>query len=123
MDSYLTVEANNVNYIQQQQAQFRVNSYEGLMDHIHKQAEHEGKQPCNVVILPSSFHGLARGLQQHYQDVLVIVGKHGKPNLFFTFTCNPKSKDSVNNIPPGQTAGERLDIVVRVFKMHLKELI
>jgi len=29
-------------------------------------------------------------MQQRFQDAMVMVMKIGKPDLFITFTCNPK---------------------------------
>ena len=62
-------------------------------------------------------------MQQHYQDAMAIVARYGKPDLFLTFTCNPKCKDIINALPAGQLAAGRPDIVSRVFKLHLEELI
>jgi hypothetical protein len=123
VDSYLKVESNNLNYIRQNQTQLRVDSYQGLMDHINTRAENENKEPGKMVILPSSFKGSPRSMQQHYQDAMSIVRKYGKPDLFLTFTCNPRHKDIVENLLPGQTAADRPDIVSRVFKLHLGELL
>jgi hypothetical protein len=122
VDSYLRVESNNLNYIRTKQSQLRVDSYQGLMDHIHTRAANEGKQPGTIVILPSSFQGSPRAMQQHYQDAMTIVTTYGKPDLFVTFTCNPRCKNIVDALPAGQTAADRPDIVARVFKLHLDEL-
>jgi hypothetical protein len=54
VDSYLRIESGRLNYIRQNQSDLRVDSYAGLMDHIHSQAENQGRQIGNVVILPSS---------------------------------------------------------------------
>ena len=47
-------------------------------------------KPGKMVVLPSSFQGSPRTLLQNYQDAMAIVAKYGKPELFVTFTCNPK---------------------------------
>ena len=39
-----------------------------------------------------------------------------KPDLFITFTCNPKWKEIQENLMPRQTSWDRPDIVCRVFK-------
>jgi hypothetical protein len=122
VDSYLRVESNNLNYIRQKQSQLRVDSYQGLMDHMQTQAHNEGKQLGTIVILPSSFKGSPQAMQQHYQDAMTIVTTYGKPDLFLTFTCNPRCKDIANALPAGQTAADRPDIVARVFKLHLDQL-
>lgn len=62
---------------------------------------------------------------QQYQDVMAICRWAGLPNLFITFACNPCRKKinyMLNNIP-GQMAKDRPDVVTRVFRLKLKELI
>jgi hypothetical protein len=61
-------------------------------------------------------------MQQHYQDAMAIVAKFGKPDLFCTFTCNPTCKDITDALLPGQQPSDRPDIVSRVFKIHLEQL-
>ena len=122
VDAYVRVESNNLNFIKQHQSKLRVESYQGLMDHIHSQADNAGKTPGTAVILPSSFQGSPRAMQQHYQDAMAIVRMYGKPDLFLTFTCNPRWKEIADNLLPGQTAADRPDLVARVFKMYLNEL-
>ena len=75
-----------------------------------------------VVILPSSFAGSPRDMQQQYQDAMAIVAKKGRPNYFLTYTCNPKSREIIENLLPGQRASDRPDLVSRVFKQKLEEL-
>ena len=41
------------------------------------------------IVLPSSFKGSPRNMQQRFQDAMVMIMKIGKPDLFITFTCNP----------------------------------
>ena len=62
-------------------------------------------------------------MQQNYQDAMSIVTKFGKPDLFLTFTCNPKCEDILQALPEGQRPEDRPDIVARVYKLHLKELL
>jgi hypothetical protein len=54
---------------------------------------------------------------------MAIVAKHGKPDIFVTFTCNPKWAAITDELPPGQTTSDRPDIFTRVFKIYLKELL
>ena len=92
------------------------------MDHLHNQAADQNLQPGKVIVLPSSFTDSPRNMQQNYQDAMAIVSKFGRPDLFLTFTCNPKCKDIQDAIPEGQRVEDRPDIVARVFRLHLKEL-
>ena len=60
---------------------------------------------------------------QLYQDAMTIVRKYGKPDLFITFTCNPLWDDISSNLSPNQKVTDRPDLVVRVFKLKLRELL
>ena len=52
------------------------------------------------VVLPSSFTGGPRYMCQLYQDAMAIVRKKGKPDLFITFTCNPKWPEIAEGLLP-----------------------
>ena len=123
VDAYIRTEAARVDFVNRHQQQLRVETYKGLMDFVHSQAQAQNKKTGKVVVLPSSFQGSPRNMQQNFQDAMSIVTKFGKPNLFLTFTCNPRCKDILDALPPGQRSEDRPDIVARVFKLHLKELI
>ena len=62
-------------------------------------------------------------MPQMYQDAMAIVRRYGKPDLFITFTCNPKWPDIEKNVLSGQTSTDRPDLVARVFHMKLKDLL
>ena len=52
-----------------------------------------------------------------------IVRKYGKPDLFITFTCNPKWEEISSALIGNQKATDRPDLIVRVFRMKSKELL
>ena len=62
-------------------------------------------------------------MQQNYQDAMAIVRKYGEPDLFITFTCNPRWKEIEEQLFPGQTPSDKPDHIARVFKLKLNELI
>ena len=93
------------------------------MDHLYFEAAQHNLQPGRMVILPSTFQGSPRAMQQNYQDAMAIVCKFGKPDLFLTFTCNPKAISIIENLPPGVGAENRPDLVAHVFKRQLHELL
>jgi len=77
----------------------------------------------NLSILPSTFKGGPREMWQLYQDAMAIVRYCGKPDLFITMTCNPLWPEILAELLPGQTAQDRPDLVVRVFKLKLNALL
>ena len=62
-------------------------------------------------------------MQQNYQDAMAIVAKYGKPDLFLTYTCNPKTKEITENMKNGERPEYRPDLLSRVFKLHLAKLL
>ena len=109
VDAYVKTEASRLDYIRRNQCALRVEMYQGLMDHLYFEAAQHNLQPGRMVILPSTFQGSPRAMQQNYQDAMAIVCKFGKPDLFLTFTCNPKAKSITENLPPGVGAENRPD--------------
>ncbi|CAF4462084.1 unnamed protein product [Rotaria sp. Silwood2] len=89
VDAYVKTEQNRLAFHRQNQQALRVELYQGLMDHLANEAVIEELKPGRVVILPSSFQGSPRAMQQNYQDAMAIARKYGKLDLFITFTCNP----------------------------------
>ncbi|UYV76485.1 hypothetical protein LAZ67_14000604 [Cordylochernes scorpioides] len=47
----------------------------------------------------------------------------GRPDLFVTFTCNPRWTDIVENLLPNQNPSDRPDLVARVFNLKLQQLL
>ncbi|CAI5722376.1 unnamed protein product [Peronospora effusa] len=74
------------------------------------------------MILPSSFAGSDRQMSQLYQDAMAIVRKYGRPDLFVTFTCNPKWPEIRAELEPGQQPHDRPELVARLFNLKLQEL-
>ncbi len=61
-------------------------------------------------------------MTQKFQDAMAIVRTFGRPDLFVTFTCNPTWREITENLLPNQSYDMRPDLVARVFKLKLKEL-
>ena len=62
-------------------------------------------------------------MKQLYQDTIALSTKFGRPDLFTTFTCNPKWKEIQENLLPGEQASERPDLIARVFNLKLRALL
>lgn len=57
-------------------------------------------------------------MHEKSQDAMTYVRKHGRPDLFIIFTCNPEWSEIKNELFPGRTSKDRHDLISRVF--HLK---
>ena len=120
VDGWTKVEGNNLNWLRHNQQHLRSETYQGLYDHLH--TANPDADIGRVIILPSSFPGSPRNMYQNFQDAMSIVRVHGKPDIFLTFTANPKCQEITESLLPGQTANDRPDIVSRVFYLKLHEL-
>jgi len=72
------------------------------------------------MILPASFFGRPRGMRKRYTDVITLVQKFGKPDIFLTMTCNPQWNEIENELYPRGEAQERPRLVVRIFTAEVE---
>jgi hypothetical protein len=124
VDAYTCVEEYRLIWIRSNQLQLRSEVYYGLKDAVFK----GDTTPSSVgkrIILPSSFTGSLRYMIQNYQDAMAICRWAGYPDLFITFTCNPKwpKIETFLSLIPGQRPEDRPDIIARVFKIKLDQLL
>nr|XP_009804789.1 PREDICTED: uncharacterized protein LOC104249954 [Nicotiana sylvestris] len=123
VDGFTMVESSRLKYIITHQKQLRAHMYKGLEDAV----LHGEINPSSLgkrIILSSSFTGGARYMIQNYQDAMAICKWAGYPNLFITFTCNPKWPEISRFVKSkGLQPEDRLGILARVFKIKLDRLI
>ncbi|KAL5162368.1 ATP-dependent DNA helicase pif1 [Glycine soja] len=113
IDGYCMIEPQKLNYVRQHQQQLRVDKYinlTGSNDHLETLGRDRGKR----IILPSSFVGSQRYMEQLYFDGMEICGHLGFPDLFLTMTCNPtwpeiQRKVTQSNLTPNNCP----DIITR----------
>ena len=122
VDAYLKVESGRLNWQRNNQNTLRADLYRGLQDAV-EAGDNDMRTLGRRVVLSSSFIGGPRAMRQLYQDAMSVVTRHGKPDLFITFTCNPRWPEITENLQPGQDASNRPDLVARVFNLKVKELI
>ena len=121
--SWVKTETNKLNFLRHNQTQLRAELYSNLRDHVLASDAGPVGRVGIPVILPATFTGSPRDLHGRYQDAMAVVRKHGKPDLFITFTCNPRHPDIMENLLPHQQPQDRPDIVARVFKGQVEELL
>lgn len=76
-----------------------------------------GKNIGVQFILHGSFTGGPRYMFLNYHDGMAICRQYGAPDLFITFTCDPKWPEIADALAaePGQVAADRLDITTQEF--------
>jgi len=119
-DQWIKIEEERLNFIRYNQNQFKVELYSGLVDAV---MANETREAGKFVVLPSSFQNSPRNMQQHFQDGMAVVRGTSLPDLFITYTANPKWREVTENLEEGQTAADRPDLVARVFGMKLRTFI
>ncbi|XP_071740490.1 uncharacterized protein [Rutidosis leptorrhynchoides] len=89
VDAYTMVESERISYIRNNQNILRCDSLRNLTN-----ASNLGNNDIsllgNRMKLPSSFTGSARYMFEKYRDAMALCRTFGYPDLFLTFTCNPK---------------------------------
>lgn len=120
VDQYTKIEQTRLNYLKFNQDSLRTDLYCRVSDALHAVTSNDlGRH----IILPSSFSGGPRHMYQLYQDAMAIMSCFGKPDLFVTFTCNPKWAEITRELSSYQSANDRPDLTARVFHVKLREFL
>ncbi|GJV77693.1 ATP-dependent DNA helicase PIF1 [Tanacetum coccineum] len=123
VDGYTMIESQRLSYIRNQQKKLRCDSYRNLttaMSNGSTYASDIGKP----IRLPSSFTGGSRYILHNYMDDMDICKWFGYPDLFITVTCNPEWPKITRFLNDKDLNPEdRPDILCRLFKMKLDQLI
>ncbi|GFY19856.1 ATP-dependent DNA helicase [Trichonephila clavipes] len=125
VDMYAKVESERLRFLRFNQAKLRSEEYIHLRDAVAGNIDGNlnPNDIGNAFILPSSYIGSPRNMQEYMQDAMTYVRHYGRPDLFITFTCNPNWEEIQTLLLPGQQAIHRHDLTARVFKQKLKSLI
>jgi hypothetical protein len=122
VDAFVACETTALDWLRKHQDKIRADVYNGLTDTLIR----EDVSPADLgrrFVLPSSFTGGDRFMQQLFQDSMAIVRYFGKPTFFITFTANPRWPEIVKNLFPGQRPNDRPDLIARVFRLKIQELL
>lgn len=125
LDAWVSVETAILDFIRRNQDELRTDSAAGLTDALNPtenlpaSVDRLGKR----IILPSSFSGSDRYMNQLYQDSMAIVREKGSPTLFITVTANPHWEEITRELMEGQDPKDRPDLIARVFAMKIKALL
>ncbi|XP_076029108.1 uncharacterized protein LOC143017956 [Oratosquilla oratoria] len=119
---YAKIEFERLLYIQNNQTKLRVEEYSLLKDALNSDRNINPQDLGKAVILPSSYIGSPRYWKERTQDAMCYGREYGRPDLFITFTCNPKWDEITENLQNGQNPADRHDIVARVFKQKLNKM-
>ncbi|XP_057426226.1 uncharacterized protein LOC130719626 [Lotus japonicus] len=123
VDAYTMIESQRLNWVRFNQNKIRAEVYSGLHDAVAR-GDTEATTTGKRIILPASYMGSTRYMFNNCQDAMAICKRFGYPDLFITITCNtnwPEIKSFVES--RRSRPDERPDILVRIFKMKMNQLI
>jgi hypothetical protein len=122
VDAYVVIEQSRLKYLRLNQKNLRTDLYQGLQNAI-VVGDNSATAIGQKIILPSSFTIGPHHMVQNYQDAMAICRWASCLDAFVTFTCNPQWLEIKRALLLGQQPQDRPDLVIRVFKIKLKELI
>ncbi|GFR06687.1 ATP-dependent DNA helicase [Trichonephila clavata] len=121
VDMFAKIESERLNWIRHNQKKLRSEEYIHLKDAI-TATDGQLSELGKMVVLPSSFTGGSRYMHERTQDAMTYVRHFGRPDLFITFTCNPKWTEIVDLLNQGQKSHDTHDIIARAFRVKVKHI-
>lgn len=124
VDAFSVIEQTRLHWYRTHQSTVRADMYQNIRDQVRKGDENPNS--CGKsFILPASFTGSKRYMNQNFLDALAICRAIGHPDIFLTMTANSKWPEIQQMLDhtPGLTADDAPDIVTRVFKLKLDQLL
>lgn len=113
VDMYVKIETERLHYIRFNQLKLRTEEYIHLRDAI--SSERDANDIGRLTILPATYVGSPRHMHEYAQDAMTYVRYYGRPDLFITFTCNPKWIHITQLLLSRQTSSEN-------FHLHIQSL-
>ncbi|XP_074289497.1 uncharacterized protein LOC141614650 [Silene latifolia] len=122
VDGYMMVESQRLSFLRHNQGLLRVETYKNLANAVNR-GETEPSSAGSRIFMSSSVLQSDGYTIGNFQDTMTICKWYGYPDLFITFTCNPKWPEIMRFVSKrGLRPEDRPDILSRVFKMKLAEL-
>ncbi|XP_074327157.1 uncharacterized protein LOC141665073 [Apium graveolens] len=124
VDAFTAIKQYRLDWIRDHQTTIRSDLYHNIRDAMQK----GDRNPSNIgkaIILPASFTGCKRYMTQYFKDSLAICQTLGHPSLFLTMTTNtnwPEIQRMLKHML-GVDVADAPDVVARVFKMKVDQLI
>ncbi|XP_074301054.1 uncharacterized protein LOC141632403 [Silene latifolia] len=121
VDMYVKIENTRLDFLRLNQDTIRADLYQGILDTL-QLGENCASNVGKRIVLPPSFLGGPRDMRRIYLNVMALVQKYEKPDLFITMTCNPNWPEIKAELSPGEEAQNRPYLVARVFHAKLTML-
>ncbi|GJX45574.1 helicase [Tanacetum coccineum] len=89
VDAYTAIEEQRLNWMRNNQDTLRVDLYHNVCDVVTRGDTNAAGLGKRIVLL-HTFTDSLRYMMQNYQDAMALCRAYGNPDLFITFTFNPK---------------------------------
>ncbi|XP_058775057.1 uncharacterized protein LOC131649304 [Vicia villosa] len=123
VDGFAMMESERLNWLRTNQSKLRVGKYNQLQAEVNGNQTNTPSKRGKRVVLPSTFVGSKRYMDQLYFDGMAISSKLGFPDLFVTFTCNPAWPEIARALANTTLKPhDRPDLISKVFKIKFDEL-
>ncbi|CAL6334277.1 unnamed protein product [Bathycoccus prasinos] len=116
-----TAEDQKLQYIKVQQKKLKAEEYAAFKRSHDAMPNDTVKNDPNKrpIIIPASLTGGPRYMNEAFHEGMALEKQFGKPDLFITMMTNPQWPEIQQMLSPGQTPGQRPDVVTRVFRLKL----
>ncbi|XP_071695238.1 uncharacterized protein [Rutidosis leptorrhynchoides] len=123
VDAYTAVEEQWLKWLRHHQNELRIDLYNNVYDAVTR-CDTSAASIGKCIILTLSHTGSLRYMVQNYQDAMALCREYDNPDLFITFTSNPRwpEIDTMLCYIEGQRSIDLPEIVARVFKQKLDGL-
>ncbi|GJY35984.1 ATP-dependent DNA helicase PIF1-like protein [Tanacetum coccineum] len=122
VDGYTMVETKRLYFHRAKQSKLRCDTYSNIRSSI-AAGNTDPTVLGKPVVLSSSFTGGPRYMRQNYMDAMALCRWYSCPDLFITITCNPNWPEIARYTREHNlTSTDRPDVLSRVFKMKLDQL-
>ncbi|XP_021768899.1 uncharacterized protein LOC110733168 [Chenopodium quinoa] len=118
VEMYVKIENTRLDYFRNNQETIRADLYKGILDSLDN-GETIASNVGRRVILPPTYIGGPRDMKKRYLNVMALVQRFGKPDLFVTVTCNANWPEIKDELAAGEKAQNRPDLVSRIFRAKL----
>ena len=122
VDAHANIQSELLNFLMREQVPLRADNHRRLRETKVNQ-DRNSRNVGQKVILPATFCGGPRYMLERQQDAMVYVRKFGRPDLFIKVTTYPKWTEILESLNPGQQPYDRPDLLVRVFRRKIQNLL
>nr|GEU50244.1 helicase [Tanacetum cinerariifolium] len=124
VEAFTTVEEQRLKWSRNNQDTMRADLYHNVCDAVIR-GDTNAEGLDKRIVLDGTFTGGPRYMMSNYQDAMALCRTYENPDMFITFTSNPKWPEIAEMLSylPGQKPHDRPEVGTHVFKLKLTQLL